>query len=435
MTTVVAIIEGVDRTLLKKIIGRVRLPWFEAAFEKKAYFLLSSGAVPYEAPNMTSALSGVTPGEHGVFSLWSACYAQGTPMVLSAEDVQAPRIWEWPELKDKTFGLANLHLTHPPRELNGFCLSYLMHQTLNFTHPRDLARRLLADGFRYGHDVSALYTGQPADTFFHEVQRISQYQLDAALQLGKGVDVLIINITLADRLSHFLWPGADAGTASLEDTHLVRAYRFIDEALQRLDRLRRPHDAMLVFSEMGFGKLVHFASLDDGLHSLGLQARDERGDIDEARSIAREAVQGTHGVNLIRRAPGDMPSSDCVQQVCEALLSLRFEDSGTPMVSQALPREAVFAGPYAHLAPDIVIEPADPQRPPMGDRRWAAKVHRHLQNGWHRKGGFGFLLSERAPERPFGDMEHAAECIAPTIAELLGREAPSHCAAPSLIRC
>lgn len=431
MTTVIAIIEGVDRTMLKSLVGRVRLPWFEAAFERQACFQLSSGVVPYEAPNLTSALSGVPPGEHGVFSLWSAGYSVGVPRVLSAEDVKAARIWEWAELQDKTFGLANIHLTHPPRKLNGFCLSYLMHQTLNFTYPRDLAHKLLADGLRYGHDVSALYTGQPADTFFHEVRRISQYQLDAALSLALGVDVLLINITIADRLSHFLWPDVDA--PGLMDTHLVRAYQFIDEALQRLDRLRAPHEGMLVFSEMGFGKLDHFASIDDGLLSLGLQARDEQGHIDDARSLAREAVQGAHGINLIPRKVGEAHSEQDIRQVCEALLALRFEDTGKPVVSVARPREAVYAGPHAHLAPDIVIEPANLQRPPMGDRRWAAKVHRQLQNGWHRKGGFGFLLTEQTLGRSFRETEHAAESIAPTIAQMLGCGVPAHCIAPPLM--
>lgn len=430
MTAVVAIIEGVDRTLLHRLIGRVRLPWFEAALQQQAAFQLSSGVVPYEAPNMTSALSGVGPGEHGVFSLWSASYSDDAPRVLTADDVKAARIWEWPELHDRRFGLVNIHLTHPPRKVNGFCLSYLMHQTLNFTFPRELARQLLADGFRYGHDVSALYTGQPADVFFQEVRRISQYQLDAALELGPSVDMLLINITVADRLSHFLWPDLDA--PGLENTHLVRAYQFIDEALARLDRLRAPHEAMLVFSEMGFGRLDHFASLDDGLQRLGLQARDADGNVDIARSIAREAVQGTHGVNLIRRCAEHAPAATVVREVCDALLALRFDDTGLPVVSSALPREHVYTGPYSHLAPDILIEPADPRRPPMGDRRWAAKVHRHLQNGWHRKGGFGFLIGRDIPAGSFGDAEHAAESIAPTIARMLGCKSHSHCSAAPL---
>lgn len=430
MTAVVAIIEGVDHTLLRRLIGHVRLPWFEAAFQQDSAFHLSSGVVPYEAPNMTSALSGVSPGEHGVFSLWEAGYSDEAPRVLTADDVKAARVWEWPELRDRSFGLVNIHLTHPPRTLNGFCLSYLMHQTLNFTFPRELAHKLLANGLRYGHDVSVLYTGQAADFFFQEVQRISQYQLDAALKLGPGVDILLINITIADRLSHFLWPDLDA--PGLENTHLVRAYQFIDEALGRLDQLRASNEAMLVFSEMGFGRLDHFASLDDGLLRLGLQARDADGNVDVARSLARESVQGAHGVNLVRGHADHAPDAAEVREVCEALLALRFDDTNQPVVSSALPREHVYAGPHAHLAPDIVIEPANPRRPPMGDRRWAAKVHRHLQNGWHRKGGFGFLIGRDIPTGSFGDTEHPTESIAPTIAHMLGCGAHSQCSAASL---
>lgn len=424
MTVVVAIVEGVERSLLQSLTQRGELDWFSRKLASSSYFKLGSGVVPYEPPNLTSAFSGVSPGEHGCFSYWECDSDRGLPRILDANDVKAPRVWNWPELAHKKFGVLNVQLTHPPTAINGFLISYLMQQSLHYTYPADLARRLNADGIRYAHDVSAFYRGEAAEFFSGEVTRIAQFQLDAALHLASSVDILILNLTLADRVSHFLW--AEVENKPLDsNNHIVQAYRFLDAALARLEE-KSAGDPMLVFSEMGFGPIDYFVSLDAELQKRGLQVLDNQGKVNVTKSVAMETVQGTHGLKVIGNSAGyDLR----VEEVCGVLKELIFQD-GSPIVADAQPREEVFHGPYVHLAPDIVITPANLRRPPMGDQRWARHVNRELQTGWHRSGGFGLLVGGALAVS--GD-EFALESIAPTVARLLGSDIPSFCKHPSLV--
>lgn len=424
MTVVVAIVEGVERSFLQSLIQRGELEWFSRNFTLSPYFKLGSGVVPYEPPNLTSAFSGVSPGEHGCFSYWSCDSDPGLPRVLDANDVKVPRVWNWLETAHKKFGVLNVQLTHPPTQINGFMISYLMQQSLHYTYPADLARTLNARGIRYAHDVSAFYRGETAEFFSQEVTRIAQFQLEAALHLASSVDVLILNLTLADRVSHFLWAEVENNPLDFNN-HIVQAYRFLDTALARLEE-KCDGDPMLVFSEMGFGPIDYFVSLDTEFQKHGLQVLDSQGQVDVKKSIAMETVQGTHGVRVIESS-GKSPKK--VEEVCDMLKQLVFED-GTPIVGDARPREEVYFGPYVHLAPDIIITPANPRRPPMGDQRWARHVNRKLQTGWHRSGGFGLMVGRTLAA---AGEEFALESIAPTIARLLDCDIPSFCSHPSLV--
>jgi predicted AlkP superfamily phosphohydrolase/phosphomutase len=431
MTVVVAIAEGIEKSMLRVLVEQGSLPWFASALKTGAFFDLGSGAVPYEPPNLTSALTGVSPGEHGCYSYWSVDNRNSLPRVLNARDVKVPRLWNWPELAHKKFGIVNVQLTFPPEPMQGFTIAYLMQQTLHYTYPPDLTRRLNSERVRYAHDVSAFYRGQAADQFAGEILRIANYQLNAALHLASSVDVLIINLTIADRLSHFLWREVEQ-TATSDRSHLVLGYQFLDAALYKLNALRGQNDPMLIFSEMGFGKLDYFFSIDRELQKLGLQRLDENGDVDTRLSVAREAVQGTHGINLLESSGPDVHDTPKrIDEICAALKELVFPDDGSPVLASARPKEEVYHGSYVHLAPDIIVEPANPERPPMGDPRWAEHVNRQLQTGWHRHGGFGLLLGRS----PCASLENKIEpeSLAPTIARLLNADIPNFCLWPSLV--
>lgn len=430
---VIAIAEGVEIDLLRREVARGSLPWWKRALSSGGAFALDCGPVPYEPSNLATAFSGVGPGCHGCFSYWKI-HEGDPPDVLLSGDVKAERLWNWPELGDLRFGVVNVQLTHPPRPLNGGIVSYLMQQSLHVTWPPELRQTLTGQGLRFAHDVSAFYKGGPLDEFAAEIQRIARYQFELTLAMAQDCDVLVANFTIADRLSHFLWAEIDAAESTGRTPQVIESYRFLDRAFAELEALAGDA-AMLVFTEMGFGRLKGFVSLDSMLRERGLQVVDGNGRVDPVRSLAREAVQGSHGLNLVL---GNMPPAERhrsphydrkVEELCSALLDLRFSE-GDRVLLTALPREQVYEGPWVHLAPDVVVMPADPERPPLGDSRWANHVRRDLQTGWHRTGGFGILVN--APGTVDGGLA-SLEQIAPTACRLLGRDVPGRCTAAPLL--
>ncbi len=429
MKALVIIAEGMDPLILEQQVAQGHLPWFAERLNERRYRRLDCGPVPYEPNNLATAFSGVNPGRHGCFSYWSSDGSQGLPRVLEAGDVKVSRLWEWAELSDLRFSIVNVQLTHPPKPLNGRLVTYPMSYSLNTSYPRSLLSDLHREGIRYVHDVTVFYTGQPFEVFAQEAWRVASAQLDTAFELAKDADVMIVNLTLIDRVSHFLW--YEMREANPESRPVVlRAYDFIDEACRRLQS--QGPGATLVFSEIGFGDLEGFYSIDEALQAAGLQVLDEQGQVDYKKSVAMETVQGSHGI-MVR---GDLvgqggASRRDVETVQECLESLRF-DNGTKVFSRVYHRDELYVGSYLPLAPTLIVRPADEKRPPMGDPRWARHVRRAAQSGWHRDKGFVLVDGPRAIDPTM--REAKLQQIAPTIADLLGRPLASQCEMSSFLQ-
>lgn len=428
MRCIIAVVEGVEKSLLLNEVKLGNLPWWKQAIEQGSFFPLDCGPVPYEPSNLATAFSGVGPGYHGCYSYWDIHTRKGQPRVLTSYDVKAPRVWEWPELQGLKFAVVNVQLTHPPQPLDGFLISYPMQQTLHATYPKELQIQLARKGIRYAHDVTAFYTGEPLDEFAKEINRVARFQFDAICELAKRSDVLIANLTIADRLSHFLWSEIEDDNTD-RIPHIIESYRFLDRSLKELEALIDDNGAMIIFSEIGFGTITEFVSVDNFLQDIGLQILDDNGMVDSSKSLAKEAVQGSHGINILSEN-GESGYYQVLEEVRAALLELRFSD-GKPVVSSALPREEVYHGPCANLAPDIIISPGDLARPPMGDPYWAQHVHRHFQTGWHRDTGFCLITGKNSNQSKIESAQ--LEAIAPTIASILDRNIPENCLIPSLL--
>jgi Type I phosphodiesterase / nucleotide pyrophosphatase len=425
----IIVTEGVDPYILEGEVRKGRLPWFAANMDRASYRHLDCGPVPYEPNNLATAFSGVNPGRHGCFSYWAIDGSQGLPRVLETQDVKAPRLWEWPQLADLRFSVVNVQLTHPPKPLNGRMVTYPMSYSLNTSYPRSLLADLHKQGIRYAHDVTLFYTGEPFEAFAKEAWRVAEAQMETAFELAKDTDVMIVNLTLVDRVSHFLWYEMRAKDPAHRPI-VLQAYDFIDDACRRLQSLKP--EKTLVFSEIGFGDLAAFYSIDDALHAAGLQVRTEEGAVDYRASFATETVQGSHGV-LVR---GDLYGQEGARQadvdaVWRCLSEVKFDD-GSPVFEQIRHRNDVYSGPYVSLAPTLIVRPADPTRPPLGDARWARHVRRTAQSGWHRDKGF--VLVPGAPSISDAVQEADLRQIAPTIAQLLHREPHPQCETQSFLQ-
>ena len=333
---------------------------------------MDCGPVPYEPVNLATAFSGVGPGRHGCFSYWAIEASDGFPRILETGDVRAKRFWEWEQFRGLTFCVVNVQLTHPPSPICGKLISYPMGATLRASFPPDLLRDLSRSGVRYAHDATVFYVGQPLEEFAAEAWRAAEYQLAAALALddAEEADVFVLNMTLADRLSHFLWHEIEQGRSDDARPEILKAYDFIDGACAEIER--RASGAVMVFSEIGFGGIDGFVSVDRYLQKAGLQELDEDGRVDRHRSLAQEAVQGSHGIILL-----DDQAED---EVRNALTAFRFDD-GAPVFAGVARREEIYSGPWTELAPHFVLDPADARRPPLGDARWAEHVRRRDQSG------------------------------------------------------
>ena len=428
MKCAVIIVEGVNKDLLEKEIQKGALPWWGEAVKKHPLLDMDCGPVPYEPSNLATAFTGVNPGNHGCYSYWATEINGAPPRVLTSADVKQPFCWTWPELEDQRFVVANVQLTFPPEPVNGKLISYLMNHSLNYTYPKDVKFELQKKGLRYAHDVSAFYKGEPLDVFAKEIKRVAKFQFDAIHTLAQDCDILVANLTIADRLSHFLWSEIESYDRHNSVPHILESYKFLDVCLAKLSDLLDPDGSMIIFTEIGFGPIKSFTSINQYLRDGGLLKGNGNGAHDFSKSMACESVQGTHGINIL-----DTGSAyhSRIEEVGQFLKELTFDD-GVPVVSKVTHREELYHGPWSHLAPDLIITPGDLSRPPLGDEYWANHVNRHYQTGWHRNEGFCQVIGK--PLAITSETTVPMTAITPTIAKAVGRDWPATCESAPIIR-
>jgi predicted AlkP superfamily phosphohydrolase/phosphomutase len=390
----VYVVDGLSIPLLDRwhdalpTFGRLRAEWMAGTYR-------TSGNAPYEPAEMISVLTGAEVDDHGVYSYWLAQpdRLSERSQVTTCADVRAP--WMWDRWGNRHHLLCvNIPGTNMPRAFPGTMISYPMEATLGGDLPAGTLRALMREeGQPYHHDVTLIYRGEGYESFLTRAARVERTRASAveALRRRDRFDLCIVSISIVDRMSHFFW--ADMEERDRESALFV-AYRAADEVLAGYlkQSAGRP---TIVFSEMGYGPLSSFVSFNDILVEHGYQVIDD-GEIDWARTVAYEAVQGTHGVNICRsgRQPdGHVPPDrfDALRgEVMEMLQAEQNEATGEPLLTSAKPG----ANDYG---PDIVLTPSDERWLPYGDPRWANHLGRHRMTGWHRgesvwyANGVGFL--------------------------------------------
>ena len=430
---VVLILEGISNKLLSA--WRNRLPNLDNLLSRNGG-ILHTGFVPYEAPNLLTAFTGVTPGNHGVYSYWHVHNYDYIPKTWDAVDIEVPMLWQMTGMEKVEMGLMNLFCTYPPYQIRGKMISYLQQPSLRGCYPKDYIKELLRKGYKYTSDVFVgLGYGQdkpisgtnrtPRDEYYRLFKETEIARTEIILDMMNMCDVVIANLTIIDRLSHFFWHEVEAGSPfDEEETLLFKAYSLMDRIAGKIaDEM--PTDAnLLIFSEMGYGPLINFISINKYLETNKLLVC--RHNVNEwSKTIAFESVQGAHGVNINlhgKYRDGVVQERDYKnirREVMDCLKSLINPKTCLPMFSHVQERENIYRGKKVKDAPDIVVEMADNRFVPMGDAYWSSKVHRKNQSGWHRKDGFwtGYGSAFTGIKRDASVLD-----IAPTTLGLLGVE-------------
>lgn len=388
------VLEGMGNTLLNKYVDKGYLQNLKKLYLNQGGSLISN-KIPYETSAMQTAFTGYPPEEHGVFSCWKVHNYDYVPQTFKSSDLIRPSVWQLDEFRNKKFAVVNIFGTHPAYQINGYMLTYLFQQSLHACYPDNLIRELSKEGYAYGHDVSAFYRGEARHKFLEKVFKIEQLRVNAALKLLDDVDILIVNFTLIDRLSHYYWQEVEADSVVDEkDSALYKGYTFIDNSIGRFLNILNDNSDILIFSDYGFGPLREFVSVNNFLEQAGYLKRHQNGEVDWENTIAFESVQGSHGVNinLQGRYKHGCIAKDCYltvrHDVISCLKSIINPKTGFFLFKSVVGGEEYYPGTYSVEAPDIMLEPSDYRYLPLGDNYWASHVLRQYQSGWHRREAF-----------------------------------------------
>lgn len=418
------LVVGLDGATFDLLHPMVRLGWLPnigRMLDQGAHGLLRSTVPPLTAPAWASFQTGLSPGEHGVFSFQRRLEGKLEREFVNSTAIRGPRLWHWLAQYGLSTGVINLPMTWPPQAMpaGGYLVSGMETPSTDnpFTDPPELADELRAMSYvcdlRVKLNERDFRSTAGVTAIARDLLEVLKRREDALSKLitERPTDALVAVFETPDRLQHWAWRAISelvANDGSLARTPLHEAveacYQELDRAVGRLLALAAGPDTTVVFvSDHGFGPLRRRFHVDQWLADQGLLAYESgkaaarqrlRGPLQRVkrfvpRSLLRsgrrmlavnriirwEHTQAYSGrtmehaiyINLSGREPHGTVApenfDDLRRSIAEALLALRDPQDGLKVVEAATLREDLYHGPYVDEAPDLVFSLAPGYEP------------------------------------------------------------------------
>ena len=369
---------GLDCASPALVFDRFRacMPHVSRLMERGTWGPLRSCIPPITVPAWASMLSGLDPGQLGLYGLHDR--RPGSYELDLVDSGRLPRSLVWDRLAAAGKRVAVLFVppSYPPYEVNGELVSCFLTPGADYphTHPLDLAGEL---GERFGPYLPDLagFRHHDRDALPEELERLAEQHFDIAEHLWqtRRPDCLIMVEIGLDRLHHAFWHHLfPEGKASERDRHYEevcrRYYRLIDRRVGRLAGLADEHTALLLVSDHGARGLRGGICLNELLIASGwLQLErypdrptplsELRVDWNHTRAWGEGGYHGRVFLNLASREPeGVVDPADYLserERLARLLGSVAGPD-GRPLQNRVLAPEQCYTEVNGN-PPDLLV--------------------------------------------------------------------------------
>ncbi|MFN2590261.1 MAG: alkaline phosphatase family protein [Actinomycetota bacterium] len=474
--------DGGTWSVADPLIEAGRLPVLASLSRSAAKGTLESVPNMNSAPAWSTIVTGVDPGRHGIFYFDERVPGSYGRRIINAERRAAPSLWRMSSDAGRRIVVVNVPISYPAEPVNGVLVAGLDTPSKDlpgFAHPSDLPRRY-ADLFR-SYVVEPQAPTLIRDGRVREAERALLDAVDgwtsltARLMQDEDWDLVFVVFTSTDTCQHFFW--------DVEGNRVVeRVYEVQDEATGRLVELARSQDPdvnVIVLADHGGATNTRGPELmpvwleDQGLMTRvqpglrsrlmvrgfnlinrkltrerkralarvfpGLKERAEAesrlGGIDWSRTRAySDGVRDDVLINLEGRDPqgvvGPEELDGFVAELKSMIAGITEEDTGRPVVDEALHRNDVYQGPFVDRAPDFTIRWRIENRAfaPFAARTETgrARMREILSRSPQQPGGhhpLGMFVATGPNVRP-GPVAGRLADVTPTVLALLGVPVP-----------
>jgi predicted AlkP superfamily phosphohydrolase/phosphomutase len=386
------------------------LPHLARLMERGGWSDLRSTQHPLSPTAWASFMTGMNPGKHGVYDfvcLHDDGAGHSQFQLSSGAHVRQPTLWARLGDAGRRVAVVNVPMTYPPAPVHGVLIAGMdtPAHARNVTHPPALLDEIEARFGPYVIDPRA--RGLPWQTVARFTQTYvrslcesvqQQGEVTRHLLAGDKFDFLTVVFTAADRVQHALGHLL-AGTVTPDDG-IGQVYRACDAATGRILEALGDEWTILVMSDhgatsyhrvfapnawlaaQGYLRLrpaprrMPFAETLAPLRRrlrrrLGQTAEGEPGlgafldriIWEQTRAFAIGAFGSIYLPTRDRFRQGALAGGAAYDALCDeliaGLLALRDPQSGSAIVRAVHRRHEVYDGPYAHLAPDLLLETDD----------------------------------------------------------------------------
>lgn len=381
--TLILGLDGVPHSLIANYIDKGILPNFKNILSNGFRLIKMETSIPdVSSVSWTSFMTGVNPGEHGIFGFMDMRPNTYCAYFTNSGDIQAPALWDIigqtaheknSTLLERYRGrfsrpfksvVLNIPQTYPAKKLNGVMTAgFVCTDLKKGTYP-DSAHDYL-ESIGYIPDVNSDMATINRSAFFNEIFLALEKRAQAFEHFFKNEpwDLFAAVITETDRLHHFFF---DAANDPENPNHavFVSFYRRMDEIVGRLFDLfmekTRGSGLFMTISDHGFTLLNHEVYVNPFLRENGfLKINDQKEYLERigASTAAFSLEPARVYVNLKGKYPMgsiDMSGRDRVIEDLKCAFKSLTDNRGNSVMKSVYDKNELYRGPSSAKAPDIV---------------------------------------------------------------------------------
>jgi predicted AlkP superfamily phosphohydrolase/phosphomutase len=345
--------------LMKTFAHDGTMPSFRALVDEGSLRRMASSIPEVSSVAWSSVITGVNPGEHGVFGFTDIAPGTYRTTFPNSSHLKAKPFWER-EGSGRSV-IINVPTTFPAREMNGVLIAGFVALDLKrATFPPSLVPTL--EELDYRVDVDSQKARQSIDFFLRDLDKTLQARIDVYRHLWHEEDweTFVLVFTGTDRLAHFLWDAYENEGHKYYEPFRDH-FRQIDEVIGEIAQQLKKDDTLIMLSDHGFERLKKNVYVNRLLQEGGFLSFKE-GTSPGLKTMAAESTAfaldpGRIYVHMKDKYPrGSVPPEEreaVVDDLIAFFDSLRVEEGR--VIKRVCRREELYSGSQFHRAPDLVL--------------------------------------------------------------------------------
>ncbi|MGA1869339.1 MAG: alkaline phosphatase family protein [bacterium] len=364
-------LDGVPYSFLQEEFKKGNLPYLNKLFREGSFRQMNSTLPPISSVAWSTYMTGKNPAAHNIFGFIDRVPSTLKLYIPMAKDMKAKTIWDFLSARRKKIIVINLPVTSPPRQVNGILIGGFLAPTLEkAVYPSSLIPKLKELGYKI--DIDAQQARKDRNKFIDDLYYSTNRRLETATYLmnTQPWDFFHLHIMGTDRIGHFLWKRWEENDPYFAPK-FNHYFKTLDEyigtiLIPSIDN--HDNSALLFLSDHGFCKLRKEVYINTFLQNIGwLRFKsDTTQNLYEMHpeSKAYSLIPGRIYLNVKNREiHGCIDKGRDYERICrelaDILIDMKDPLSGERMIKQIYKGSDIYQGPFAHLAPDLVLIPVN----------------------------------------------------------------------------
>ena len=411
-------LDGGTFDLMDPWLDEGHLPNIQRLIGRGTRARLRSVILPFTPQAWGSFMTGMNPGNHGVFGFKEKEEGRYSFQFVNNKSIRSRTLWKYLSDHGKKAILVNIPMTYPPESIEGIIVGGMDSPGVDsdFTYPSDIKSEILALEKEYvihlhvgaGYLDSDKKRRKAVGALLHMVA--SREKVILHFMDKYPWDFFAVNFSAIDQVQHHFWKYLEGDNEFQEI--ILKIYKRVDEAVGRICEKVSPQTTVYMMSDHGAGPASPYVIfIDEWLKEQGLlqfrKAFSVRGlamrMVKSALTAFSQKLSSEIKDHLMRWFPGmrvrsqgyvrraliDWPNTRAYsgehpstlrinlkgrdaqgvvepgdyeglrRELIERLESLTHPQTGEILIERVYRREDLYHGDFLQAAPDLIIHPKD----------------------------------------------------------------------------